>query len=129
MDLTYFSYFNFNFGYEYKIFYRYVFDEYLNNKQFGHRYNDQQVASGNPTESFTSTSTSPPPYTPTKMIGSYTAIGCYTESTKGRALYGKSLTDGVNMSNEFCASLCTGFSMFGTEYGKECKFMSNFVRP
>ena len=59
------------------------------------------------------------PYIP--MIGQYTFVGCQTEAAGGlRALQGLSVA-AANMTNEFCASICTAFKMFGTEYGDECK--------
>jgi hypothetical protein len=59
------------------------------------------------------------PYIP--IIGQYSFVGCQTEAAGSvRALQGLSVTEG-NMTNEFCASICTGFDVFGTEYGDECK--------
>lgn len=54
-------------------------------------------------------------------VGVYTYVGCYTEATTGRALTGA--TTVVNtMTVEECATFCNGFTWFGVEYHRECKF-------
>ncbi|KAH7336040.1 hypothetical protein BKA65DRAFT_431390, partial [Rhexocercosporidium sp. MPI-PUGE-AT-0058] len=54
-----------------------------------------------------------------RTIGAYSYAGCYTESTKGRALSLKSFADDT-MTVELCASTCTGYIWFGIEYRREC---------
>jgi len=49
----------------------------------------------------------------------YKSLGCYTESTTGRALAGGS-TASDSMTVQKCAEYCIGFSMFGLEYSREC---------
>jgi hypothetical protein len=52
-------------------------------------------------------------------IGPYNFSNCQTEGTGIRALTGLEVASNY-MTNEMCASACMGFSMFGTEYGREC---------
>ncbi|CAL3964329.1 unnamed protein product [Diplocarpon coronariae] len=54
-----------------------------------------------------------------KIVGEYSYVGCYTESTKGRALSQKSLA-ADSMTVEVCASTCAGYAWFGIEYHREC---------
>ncbi|KAL8754956.1 MAG: hypothetical protein Q9184_004950 [Pyrenodesmia sp. 2 TL-2023] len=49
----------------------------------------------------------------------YSAEGCYTEATTGRALSGKTYYDNA-MTTAKCASACSGFDLFGLEYYREC---------
>lgn len=58
------------------------------------------------------------PGTP-QTIGGFNYTACYTEGTSGRALADKA-TSGNSMTLEYCASYCTGYQYFGTEYGAEC---------
>lgn len=53
-------------------------------------------------------------------IGKYDYYGCQTEATNARALASTS-TSSSSMTNEACATFCSGYSYFGTEYGQECK--------
>ncbi|KAK3373842.1 hypothetical protein B0T24DRAFT_529707 [Lasiosphaeria ovina] len=52
-------------------------------------------------------------------VGAYVFVGCQTEATSGRALTGPSFADNA-MTLEACAASCTGYTYFGTEYGREC---------
>lgn len=54
-----------------------------------------------------------------RTIGSYSYAGCYTESTKGRALSLKSYADD-SMTVDICAQTCAGYIWFGIEYRREC---------
>ncbi|KAG4437998.1 hypothetical protein IFR05_006499 [Cadophora sp. M221] len=72
------------------------------------------TVSSSATTSVTSPTSTKPSTTPTqtgpaivRTIGSYSYAGCYTESTKGRALSLKSFADDT-MTVEICASTCTG---------------------
>ena len=72
------------------------------------------------------TSTGSPTSTPTgpqikQTVGAWTRQGCYTEATTDRALSLKSYFDDA-MTLESCAAFCQGFgfTMFGTEYSREC---------
>jgi hypothetical protein len=53
-------------------------------------------------------------------VGAYTFVGCQTEATAGRALSEKSYADD-SMTLDSCASYCSGFTYFGTEYSRECE--------
>ncbi|KAL8846641.1 MAG: hypothetical protein Q9221_008281 [Calogaya cf. arnoldii] len=55
----------------------------------------------------------------TPSASAYSAKGCYTEATNGRALAGKTLVDD-SMTIEVCAATCEGFTYFGLEYYHEC---------
>lgn len=71
------------------------------------------------------TGTATPTSTPTggpqikKTIGNWAFQGCWTEATNTRALAGTTYANN-SMTLELCASFCTGFKMFGVEYGREC---------
>lgn len=64
------------------------------------------------------------PETP-DSVGDFTYISCYTEATSGHALSSKS-TSSSSMSLEYCASFCSGYQYFGTEYGSECYCGNSF---
>ncbi|RAL65885.1 hypothetical protein DID88_005548 [Monilinia fructigena] len=64
-----------------------------------------------------SSSTSSPSIQQT--VGIYTYFGCQTEATSARALVSKA-SDTANMSLESCEASCSGYTYFGTEYGREC---------
>ncbi|USW48743.1 Putative carbohydrate-binding WSC, PAN/Apple domain, alpha/Beta hydrolase [Septoria linicola] len=64
------------------------------------------------------------PSTP-ETIGNYYYASCYTEATSGRALTGKG-TSSPSMTLEYCASFCSGYAYFGTEYGAECYCGNSF---
>lgn len=72
----------------------------------------------------TRTSTAVPSATATlavkPTVGAYTFVGCQTEPTTGRALSGKSYADDA-MTLESCATYCSEYTYFGTEYGRECE--------
>lgn len=61
-----------------------------------------------------------------QAIGSWSFEGCWTEATNGRALGSKTYA-AESMTLESCASFCSGFSMFGVEYGREC-YCGNTLR-
>jgi iron transport multicopper oxidase len=75
----------------------------------------------------TSTSSTPAPTSTqtgpaiVQSVGAYSYVGCYTESTTGRALNLKTYADD-SMTVEICASTCAGYVWFGLEYHRECKF-------
>ncbi|KAF7884514.1 uncharacterized protein EAF02_004850 [Botrytis sinoallii] len=53
-------------------------------------------------------------------------LGCYNESTRGRALSGlENPIPGMNNSVEACSMVCDGWTYFGVEYGDECYCGSN----
>ncbi|TVY38355.1 WSC domain-containing protein [Lachnellula occidentalis] len=54
-----------------------------------------------------------------QMIGNWAFQGCWTEATNARALAGTAYAND-SMTLESCASFCTGFKLFGVEYGREC---------
>jgi hypothetical protein len=80
--------------------------------------------SSSATATATSTSTATPTATlavkPT--VGAYTFVGCQTEATGIRALSEKGYADD-SMTLESCAAYCSGFTYFGTEYGRECEWL------
>lgn len=46
-------------------------------------------------------------------------LGCYNESTRGRALSGlENPIPGMNNSVEACSMACNGWTYFGVEYGE-----------
>lgn len=70
----------------------------------------------------TTSSATPTPTGPVKkpvVAGNWTLLNCMTEATDGRALNENSYADD-NMTLESCAKFCSGFTYFGTEYGREC---------
>ncbi|KAL8924412.1 MAG: hypothetical protein Q9208_004020, partial [Pyrenodesmia sp. 3 TL-2023] len=54
-----------------------------------------------------------------RQAADYKSNGCYTEATRGRALSGNAYFDNL-MTVEKCAAACSGFTLFGLEYGREC---------
>ncbi|GKT85007.1 LOW QUALITY PROTEIN: WSC domain containing protein [Colletotrichum tofieldiae] len=52
-------------------------------------------------------------------IGKYSLVGCQTEADGGRALQGAQ-TASDDMTLDKCATFCSDFTFFGTEYGREC---------
>jgi len=53
--------------------------------------------------------------------GPYLYYGCQTEGTDERALASVAFASD-NMSLELCEANCGGYTYFGTEYGRECRF-------
>lgn len=75
-----------------------------------------------PSTASTSTSSSAPTATgPVRKqtVAGYTRLRCATEGSGVRALTGASFAYDT-MTLESCASNCTGFVYFGTEYSREC---------
>ena len=56
-----------------------------------------------------------------QSAGGYNYSGCYTEATAGRALSAKAISTS-DMTIERCAANCTGYQLFGVEFGQECEF-------
>lgn len=54
-----------------------------------------------------------------KSVGAYNYAGCFTEGSAGRALSANYLATS-DMTIEYCAANCTGYTYFGVEYGSEC---------
>ncbi|KAH8898219.1 hypothetical protein GQ53DRAFT_881242 [Thozetella sp. PMI_491] len=54
-----------------------------------------------------------------QSVGSWELQGCYTDLPTARGLTGKVLMADT-MTLELCASTCSKFAYFGTEYGREC---------
>ncbi len=75
-----------------------------------------KTTSASATASTSSTDTKP---------GKFTAKGCYTEATNGRALISKTYYDDA-MTVEKCASACSAYTYFGVEYYRECYCGNNF---
>ncbi|KAL2063424.1 hypothetical protein VTL71DRAFT_5229 [Oculimacula yallundae] len=67
-----------------------------------------------PAPSLTSTTPVPVPTGPT-----YVSDGCYTEATTGRALSLSNYYDD-KLTVQKCAAVCSGYTLFGVEYGREC---------
>jgi hypothetical protein len=80
----------------------------------------------------TTTTATPPPAGPTQPA-TVTASGttwkwmnCYTEATTGRALSSTSYAaDTVTL--ESCATFCSAYAYFGTEYARECYCGNSFA--
>lgn len=73
----------------------------------------------------TTTSTSSvAPVTPTHRatVAGYTRVSCWTEGVGARALAGISFANDT-MTLEKCADYCKAYVYWGTEYGRECKFL------
>lgn len=64
-----------------------------------------------------------------RVAPEFTAQGCFQEPPRdqGRALGAKS-TSSDTMTIDSCASFCSGFKYFGTEYGREC-WCGNAIAP
>lgn len=68
------------------------------------------------------------PITVTQLSG-YNYLGCYNETTAGRALSDKqNPIPGTNVSVENCAAACAGYTYFGVEYSTEC-YCGNSINP
>ncbi|KAF9881256.1 wsc domain containing protein [Colletotrichum karsti] len=88
----------------------------------------EYCGAGNRIELYSTTATRSSTSTPaptatlahTPTIGQYSLVGCQTEATNnGRALQAaQSASD--DMTLEKCATFCSGYTYFGTEYGREC---------
>lgn len=83
-----------------------------------------------PTPSPSDNSTSPgspptPAPTPTHKtaLGGYTMLSCWAEGSL-RALSGASTADDT-MTLEKCMAFCKDYNYWGTEYGRECKYLSH----
>ncbi|KAK3327277.1 hypothetical protein B0T19DRAFT_158185 [Cercophora scortea] len=73
------------------------------------------------TRSSTSTSTASSSTLAVKpSVSPYSFVGCWTEGTGARALSAKSYESANNMTLENCASYCSGYKYFGTEYASQC---------
>jgi iron transport multicopper oxidase len=82
------------------------------------------LSSSSSTTTSTSTTASP---TQTGLIivpsvGAYSYVDCYTEATTGRALSSKTYAND-SMTIESCAAFSLGYTWFGVEYQRECKFL------
>ncbi|KAH7319166.1 hypothetical protein BKA65DRAFT_609130 [Rhexocercosporidium sp. MPI-PUGE-AT-0058] len=58
-------------------------------------------------------------------VGSYNYYQCRTEGVGIRALSGAASANDL-MTIEMCAASCTGYTYFGTEYGRECYCGNSF---
>lgn len=56
------------------------------------------------------------------MLGSYTMLSCWAEGAAARALGAASTADD-EMTLEKCMEFCAGYNYWGTEYGRECKYL------
>ena len=83
---------------------------------------------GNRIELYSTTATRSTSATPTPTgtlavrptVGAYTFVGCQTEATTGRALSDKTYADDA-MTLDSCATFCSGYTYFATEYSRECE--------
>lgn len=70
---------------------------------------------------FTSSATSTAPTLAHKpTVAAYNLTGCWTEGSGIRALGQKGYASHNNMTLENCASFCSDYKYFGTEYSSEC---------
>src|ERR1041384_1093664 len=72
-------------------------------------------------ELYNSTTIMSAPSGPTQPanVGTWTLVGCQTESTAGRALAAKSYAADT-MTLQSCTAFCAGYAFAGVEYGREC---------
>ncbi len=90
----------------------------------------QYCGAGNRIELYGSTATQPTPtatLAPKPTVSPYVRVGCYKEALNGRALTGASYADDA-MTLEMCASECSSFPYWATEYGREC-YCGNALDP
>jgi hypothetical protein len=59
-------------------------------------------------------------------ITGYDNLGCYTETTNGRALSSTSYADDA-LTLELCQSACQGYDYFGLEYGREVSYQTTTI--
>ena len=77
------------------------------------------ITSPPPSQSTASSSPSPTAPALKLTVGGYRLLGCWTEGIGVRALRGASFAyDGMTL--ESCTGNCTGFDLWGAEYGREC---------
>ncbi|KAM7198104.1 putative fungistatic metabolite [Naviculisporaceae sp. PSN 640] len=81
-------------------------------------------SSSSSTTSSTATATNVLSHKPT--ISPFTLKGCYTEGIGARALSAKEYASGTSMTLQSCATFCSGYRYFGTEYASEC-FCGNTI--
>ncbi|OLN84494.1 WSC domain-containing protein-like protein 5 [Colletotrichum chlorophyti] len=79
-----------------------------------------------PTSTLSTSTSTVPTLAQKPTVLPFTLKGCWTEASNGRALSQKSYTSGDNMTLEACASYCSDYKYFGTEYGSEC-YCGNFL--
>ncbi|CAN0382047.1 unnamed protein product [Pylaiella littoralis] len=92
-----------------------------NPEEFCGGFNAIEVFSlGNP--DITTTSTNPVipvgPTEPEVDPSAFTFVGCFADSDASRSMLLKTASDA--MTSALCASLCSGFPFFGTQFGEEC---------
>ncbi|KAK3392754.1 WSC domain-containing protein [Podospora didyma] len=80
------------------------------------RLNVYEFGAASPSSTSSSASTAP---TPTPPPANYISQGCYTEATGIRALSGTAFFDDL-MTVAKCAAVCSSYTYFGLEYGREC---------
>jgi len=56
------------------------------------------------------------------VVTTFQELGCFVETTTGRALSGRSTTSSSSMTVEGCGDFCrmSGFLFFGVEYSSQC---------
>ncbi|KAM7207748.1 WSC domain containing protein [Naviculisporaceae sp. PSN 640] len=81
------------------------------------RLNVYQLGPAAPVASSSSSSSSTP--TPSAGVSTYISEGCYTEASGMRALSDVSFYDDA-LTVEKCATICSSYTWFGLEYGREC---------
>ena len=85
-------------------------------------------ASGAPTDSAGGGASPSGPGHPA-IVGSFTFQGCLTDNAGGtRALQG-ALYGGADVDLDFCASYCSAYTYFGTEYAGECWCGNTIMGP
>lgn len=56
-----------------------------------------------------------------KQVGNYNYLGCYSETTQGRALSDKTPPiPATGTTLEYCQTACQGYQYFGVEFANEC---------
>lgn len=71
------------------------------------------------TTTTTTTSTTPSNSAALPPVGKYSFVSCYTEPPAGRALPAL-VTSADDMTLEKCATICSAYAYFGTEWNREC---------
>lgn len=84
---------------------------------------------GTPVTPTTTTTTSSAVVTPSHIptIGGYNMVSCWSEGVGARALSGAAFAND-SMTLEMCMGLCKGYVYWGTEYGRECKFLCSVAQ-
>lgn len=91
------------------------------NRLTTYKLNSTSTTTGTLSTSPSATATTPAGPAIKNPVGTWSYYGCMTEATNGRALNGlQNPVGGATLTLEKCATACTGYTYFGTEYSGEC---------